>query len=115
MKKVSIDFVILVIILMILSSGCKKSTEPGQVNLPQPGEYVVFAWNDLGMHCLNPTYDTAVILPPYNTVWAQVIKRGNPPQIVTTDLSVEYRILNNTYSYGKRNYGQFWPPGYYPI
>jgi hypothetical protein len=70
--------------------------------------YVAFAWNDLGMHCLNPTYDKAVILPPYNTVWVQVVKRGNPPQIVTAGLTVEYSIQNNTYSYGKRSYGQFW-------
>lgn len=76
---------------------------------PAPdGSCVVFAWNDLGMHCLNPTYDTAVILPPYNTVWAQVIRKGNPPQVVTEGLTVDYRILNNTYSYGKASYGQFW-------
>jgi len=70
--------------------------------------YVAFAWNDLGMHCLNPTYDKAVILPPYNTVWVQVIKRGDPPEIVTTGIRVEYAIHGNTYSYGKRSYGQFW-------
>jgi hypothetical protein len=70
--------------------------------------YVAFAWNDLGMHCLNPTYDKAVILPPYNTVWVQVVKRGNPPQIVTAGLTVEYSLQNNTYSYGKRSFGQFW-------
>jgi hypothetical protein len=71
-------------------------------------QYVVFAWNDLGMHCLNPTYDTAVILPPYNTVWAQVVQRGNPPVVVTSGLSVEYRILNNTKSSTKSTFGQFW-------
>ena len=38
--------------------------------------YVVFAWNDLGMHCANPTYDKAVLLPPYNTLWVQVVKRA---------------------------------------
>ena len=70
--------------------------------------YVAFAWNDLGMHCLNPTYDKAVILPPYNTVWVQVVKRGDPPEIVTAGITVEYAIHNNTYSYGKRSYGQFW-------
>ncbi len=70
--------------------------------------YVAFAWNDLGMHCLNPTYDKAVILPPYNTVWVQVVKRGDPPEIVTAGLTVEYAIRGNTYSYGKRSYGQFW-------
>lgn len=70
--------------------------------------YVAFAWNDLGMHCLNPTYDKAVILPPYNTVWVQVVKRGDPPEIVTAGITVEYAIRGNTYSYGKRGYGQFW-------
>jgi hypothetical protein len=76
-------------------------------------EYVVFAWNDLGMHCLNPTYDQAVILPPYNTIWAQVVRRGAPPQIITDGLTVSYRLLDNTYSYGKTddrggNFAQFW-------
>ncbi len=47
-------------------------------------------------------------MPPYNNVWAQVIKRGNPPQVVTAGLTVSYRVINNTYSYGKRSYGQFW-------
>jgi hypothetical protein len=72
------------------------------------GSYVVLAWNDLGMHCLNPTYDKLVILPPYNTIWAQVIQRGKPPQIVTTGITVEYSIINNTDSYSKLSYGQFW-------
>jgi hypothetical protein len=70
--------------------------------------YVALAWNDLGMHCLNPTYDKAVILPPYNTLWVQVVKRGSPPQIVTSSITVEYSIRDNTSSYGKRDYGQFW-------
>ena len=64
------------------------------------------------MHCLNPTYDTAVILPPYNTVWAQVLKRGNPPQVVTSGVTVSYRILNNTTSQktlaGTFDFRQFW-------
>ncbi len=78
----------------------------GSVNVTS--SYVVFAWNDLGMHCLNPSYDKAVVLPPYNTLTAQVIKRGDPPTVVTTGLTVQYRIINNTYSSGKGLYGQFW-------
>jgi hypothetical protein len=70
--------------------------------------YLVLGWNDLGMHCLNPTYDQAVVLPPFNTLWAQVIERGDPPKIVTAGISVKYAVQNNTYSYGKRDYGQFW-------
>lgn len=78
------------------------------------GSYALFAWNDLGMHCLNPSYDKAVILPPYNTVWAQLVKRGAPPEIVTGGVTLEYRIVNNTSSSGKTHaatggvYGQFW-------
>jgi hypothetical protein len=96
------------ILLSLLVFSCSKNSVTGNDPLPPTGDYVVFTWNDLGMHCLNPTYDTAVILPPYNTVWAQVVKRGNPPAIVTSGLTAEFRIINNTYSYGKRSYGQFW-------
>lgn len=70
--------------------------------------HVIFAWNDLGMHCLNPSYDAAVILPPYNTLWACVVKKDVNPQIITQNLSVGYHLLSNSYSYGKRLYGQFW-------
>ncbi len=82
---------------------------PDSPRIPaQTAKYVVLAWNDLGMHCLNPTYDTAVILPPYNTVWAQVIERGNPPRIVTAGLTVEYRMVGNTGSAAKGSFSQFW-------
>ena len=60
------------------------------------------------MHWINPSFDKMVILPPYNNLWAQVVKRGNPPEIVTEGLTVEYRIEGNTYSYGKAQYGTFW-------
>lgn len=101
-------FPVMVLALLLIGLNCSKDEEINGKNLPQIGGYVVFAWNDLGMHCLNPSYDTAVILPPYNTIWAQVIKQGNPPQIVTSGLTAVYKITNNTYSYGKRSYGQFW-------
>ena len=91
---------------MLLSlAGCA----PSPVIVPVTyGEYSVFAWNDLGMHCLSASYDQVVILPPYNTLVAQVVKRGSPPQLVTTGITVEYSVENNTRSYGKRLFGQFW-------
>jgi hypothetical protein len=90
--------------VMVFCISCQKdNTVPGT-----KGEYVVFAWNDLGMHCLNPSYDELVILPPYNTVKVQVVKRGNPPQVITTGLTVDYSLVNNTTSFGKRQYGGFW-------
>jgi hypothetical protein len=102
-------FSFFIILILLFTISCSKNSITGNNDpLPLGGDFVVFAWNDLGMHCLNPTYDTAVILPPYNTIWAQVVKKGNPPSIVTSGLTAEYRIVNNTYSYGKRSYGQFW-------
>jgi hypothetical protein len=100
---------------MSLLAGCGGGDSDGVSNAVVAGassNYIVVAWNDLGMHCLNPTYDTAVILPPYNTVWAQVLKRGNPPQVVTSGLTVSYRIINNTTSQksvtGLFDFKQFW-------
>ncbi len=94
-------------------AGCGNGGDGGGgVDIPT-GSHVVLAWNDLGMHCLNPTYDQAVILPPYNTLWVQVIQRGAPPQVVTQGLTVEYSFRNNTSSSGKTDsfggdYAGFW-------
>jgi hypothetical protein len=68
---------------------------------PQTTKYIVVGWNNLGMHCYNPDYSSIAILPPYNTLVAQVIKVGDPPQIVTSGVTVEYSFPDNTYSAGK--------------
>jgi len=112
-KTGSIFYAALIILAALAPGACSKSNEdgPGDGDAAVPATamaYVAFAWNDLGMHCLNPSYDKAVILPPYNTLWVQVVKRGAPPQIVTSGITVEYALRGNTYSYGKRDYGQFW-------
>ena len=105
MKKYRSAFVVTVMFLGLLTA-CGGGSSGGDDNeggtVPSTGgDYVIFAWNDLGMHCLNPTYDTAVILPPYNTVWAQVVRRGSPPEVVTAGVALEYRIVSNTSSADK--------------
>jgi len=99
--------VLTVLVAAGVSCG-EDTTGPSGDGTPTRGDYAILAWNDLGMHCLNPTYDQAVVLPPYNNLWAQVIRRGNPPEVVTAGLTVEFSLEDNTYSYGKRDYGQFW-------
>ena len=91
---------------LIFLMGCSKESE--QIAPGENEDYRLFVWNDLGMHCLNPSYDQLVILPPYNNLMAQVIKRGNPPQVITDNITLEYRILNNTSSADKAEYGGFW-------
>ncbi len=56
-------------------------------------EYVVLAWNDLGMHCYQADFSRFQILPPYNVLWAQVIARGKKPAITTEGLQAHYRTL----------------------
>jgi hypothetical protein len=53
------------------------------------------------MHCYSPDFSNLAVLPPYNTVVAQVIKVGDPPQIVNSGVIVEYSFPDNTYSAGK--------------
>lgn len=69
--------------------------------------YVVLGWNDLGMHCMNQDFSTLMILPPYNTLHAQIIQRGIEPQIITEGLTVSYEIPGNTTSVTKTNFWDY--------
>ena len=40
------------------------------------------AWNNLGMHCLSDSDPYFVILPPANEIQAQLIRRGETPEVV---------------------------------
>ncbi len=74
------------------------------------GDYVVLSWNDLGIHVMDPSYENFLIHPPYNTLYAQVIRVGDgstPPEIVTTGITVEYSIPGNSYSAGKTNFWDY--------
>ncbi len=66
--------------------------------------YQVLTWNDLGMHCYNRDFNDLAVLPPANSLWAQVVKVGNPPQVITTGVTVEYFFADNTDSVSKSNF-----------
>jgi len=74
---------------------------------PQADVYKIVGWNDLGMHCMNESFANLAVLPPYNTLWAQVIRQGPEPAIVTSGVTVEYSIVDNTYSAGKTDFWQY--------
>jgi hypothetical protein len=72
--------------------------------------YVLFAWNDLGMHCSNKDFSNMCILPPYNNIMAQAIRVGDAsrmPQIITNGIRITYEIPGNTYSVGKTNFWSY--------
>lgn len=89
----------------------QTSLVPGQIYLPivsKPGfGYVMVAWNDLGMHCYNRDFSSLGVLPPYNNLWAQVVKRGDPPQLINQNIEVSYSFPQNTYSVGKSNFWDY--------
>src|SRR5512141_2426317 len=109
--------VIAVLALSVILGSCSTENKDvvTPVDIPAASmTYIVLAWSEMGMHFLNPTYNADVLQPPYNTLLAQVIKRGNPPEIVRTGVTLEYSVVGNTFSYGKattdpvRSYAPFW-------
>jgi hypothetical protein len=92
-------------ILTLLMSGSSTSISAVPVNQ----QYVVIAWNDLGMHCMDRDYSVFSILPPFNNLHAQVIDRytGLP---VSSGVILTYKATRdtngsiNTTSSGKTNF-----------
>src|SRR5512145_107381 len=72
----------------------------------------ILGWNNLGMHCMDSDYSVFSILPPYNTVEAQLIIGG---KLVTNGAgyTVTYQAVPdpdgsfNSTSVGKGNFSQF--------
>jgi len=118
-----VAFVLTLVCLAALSAGVVLAGEPAPLaglphrvpaatrpSLPPstlPGDYVVLAWNDLGMHCYNRSFQDLAVLPPYNNLYAQVLIVGDPPQVVTTGVTVTYVFTDNTYSVGKSNFWDY--------
>lgn len=40
---------------------------------PEGTGYTLTGWNNLGMHCMDPDYAAFSILPPYNSIYAQLV------------------------------------------
>jgi hypothetical protein len=61
-------------------------------------DVIVMGSNDLGMHCACPGSDYMLLLPPFNTLRAQVFERGGRSPVVLSDPSdirVEYDVIEN--------------------
>lgn len=83
----------------------------------------ILGWNNLGMHCMDSDYSVFSILPPYNTIEAQLIVNG---ALVTASngYTVTYQAVadpdgsfnstavgkGNYYTYATALYGATLPP-----
>ncbi len=74
-----------------------------------PG-WIVVAWNNLGMHCMDADYSVFATLPPYNTIQAHVIDPSGNLITSPANIRVTYQGVAdpsgsiNTTSGGKTNF-----------
>ena len=59
---------------------------------PEDDDHVLLAWNNLGMHCLSDSDPWWVILPPANDLHAQLILRGEVPEVVTEGVEITFAV-----------------------
>jgi mono/diheme cytochrome c family protein len=55
-------------------------------------EYVLLAWNNLGMHCISDSDPFWILLPPANDLFAQLVRKGQRPEIITEGVELHYRV-----------------------
>ena len=59
------------------------------------GSYMLSAWNDLGMHCMDGNdYSVFSILPPYNNLHAQFKDKGG--DLITSGVTITYEATMGT-------------------
>ena len=98
-----------VLILAAAALACGGATEDGLEKTAQaagapgggttPTTFKILASNDLGMHCACPGFSTFMLLPPYNTVRAQVLQTGGTDPVLlgaSSQYKVTYNVLENT-------------------
>jgi len=97
-------------ILAILMTGPGEAAPPGPAAQTVSTPFAVLGYNNLGMHCMNQDFSEMLILPPYNTIRAQVIDRTHgSPEIVTSGISMEFSLPSNTRSVDKTNFWTYAP------
>lgn len=87
-----------------ISYGIHGMSEPEKPAKPEPletpipewdrdtAEYALLAWNNLGMHCLSDSDAYWILLPPANDIYAQLIRRGDSPEVVTEGVRLTYEV-----------------------
>ncbi len=74
-------------------------------------QYTLTAWAELGMHCIDgEDYSVFSILPPYNSIHAQLMTKVSDPKLVTSGVTITYQAIKdstasiNTISSTKTNF-----------
>jgi hypothetical protein len=95
------------LVLIPWNSAISEEVVAGPAAPADLGPYVLIGWNDLGMHCSNKLFADLAVLPPFNTVWATLIRRGDwfhDPEVLGPGYTATYHFEDNTYSVGKTDF-----------
>ncbi|KAB2953094.1 cytochrome c [Heliorestis acidaminivorans] len=85
-----------VLLLGLLLTGCatqpsgSNTKQQGQVAPTELGDYIILSWQTIGMKCTSDNDAWFSWHTPGNDMWAQVIKRGDPPVVVTEGIKLTY-------------------------
>lgn len=79
--------------------------------LAKPGGWTIVAWNDLGMHCMDGDYSVFSILPPYNTIHAQVIDPSGKLVRDGAGMTITYEAVTDTQ--GSINVSSTWKTNFW--
>jgi len=62
---------------------------------PNSGDYMLSAWNDLGMHCMDGNdFSVFSVLPPFNNLHAQLKDKNG--DLITSGVTVTYKATKGT-------------------
>jgi len=92
------------LLVLLLSTGLGST---------QGASWKIIGWNDLGMHCMDSDYRVFSILPPYNTIHAQLVDASGRLVKNPSGVSVTYEAIAdpsgsiNTSSEGKTEFWTF--------
>ncbi|UIJ37872.1 cytochrome ubiquinol oxidase subunit I [Desulfobaculum bizertense] len=87
-------------VVNVLHSGTApeqiRSPNPDPVDIPpfdkEKDEFVLLAWNTMGMHCISDSDPYWVLLPPANDLFCQLVRRGESPELVTEGVEIRYQV-----------------------
>ena len=69
-------------------------------------EYILLSWNSQGIHAVSDSSPYWIIQPPANNIFAQLVKRGDSPEIITAEVEISYQAEEG-FAYPEKQI-QFW-------
>jgi len=95
--KIEKQFLTLCLILLFVACGGGSTSEDDEKSDKDPiatnsSKYMLTAWNDLGMHCMDGNdFSVFSVLPPYNNLHAQLKDKSGG--LITSGVTVTYEAI----------------------